>query len=48
MEGGKRKLYENASSALFIDPVEEHGRQLGHLSQPAHRHRTTHRLLKNL
>lgn len=35
-EGGKRKWYENVSSALFMEPVEEHGRRLGHLPQPAH------------
>lgn len=31
MEAGKRKWYENVGSALFMDPVEEHGRRLGHL-----------------
>lgn len=36
MEGGKRKCYENVSTALFMGPVEEHGQRLGHLSQPAH------------
>lgn len=35
-EGGKRKWYENVSSALFIDPVEDPGRWLGHHRQPAH------------
>ena len=33
MEREKRKWYENGISALFMGPVEEHGRQLG---QPAH------------
>lgn len=30
VEGGKRKWYENVSSALFMDQVEEHGWWLGH------------------
>lgn len=30
MEGGKRKWYENVSSALFMAPVAGHGWWLGH------------------
>ena len=36
MQGGKRKWHENVSSALFMDPVEEDGQQLGYVSLPPH------------